>query len=58
MSSHNQPSVPCARWESEVAQLVVVLSGPVAAGKSTLARLLHDRYGGSLVKTQQALRER
>jgi adenylosuccinate synthase len=43
---------------ARVAQLVVVLSGPVAAGKSTLARHLHERYGGSLVKTQQALRER
>ena len=35
---------------------VVVISGPVAAGKTTLATGLVDRYGGTIVKTRETLR--
>lgn len=37
---------------------IVVLSGPVSAGKSTLGKLLHDRYGAHLVRTREFIKER
>src|SRR5947209_3225016 len=36
---------------------IVVLSGPVGAGKSTLARGLADQYGASYIRTQDLMRE-
>src|SRR5262245_50940492 len=38
-----------------MARLIVVLSGPVSSGKSTLAVLLHDRFGAVVVKTLEML---
>ena len=37
---------------------IVVLSGPVSAGKSTLARLLHDRCSAQVVRTREFIKER
>jgi adenylosuccinate synthase len=37
---------------------IVVLSGPVSAGKSTLAHLLRDRYGAHIVRTREFIKER
>jgi adenylosuccinate synthase len=37
---------------------ILVLSGPVSAGKSTLARLLHNRYGALVVRTREFIKER
>jgi adenylosuccinate synthase len=37
---------------------VIVLSGRVASGKSTLAQGLHDRFGATVFKTQDLLRAR
>lgn len=37
---------------------IVVLSGPVSAGKSTLAGLLRDRYGAHVVRTREFIKER
>ena len=37
---------------------IVVLSGPVSAGKSTLARLLHERYGAHSVRTREFIKKR
>lgn len=38
--------------------LLVALSGPVAAGKSTLGKLLADRCGASVLKTNELIRAR
>jgi adenylosuccinate synthase len=35
-----------------------VLSGPVSAGKSTIANLLHERYGAQIVRTRDFIKER
>jgi adenylosuccinate synthase len=37
---------------------IVVLSGPVSAGKSTLASLLRGRYGAHVVRTREFIKER
>jgi len=37
---------------------VILLSGPISAGKTTLATGLADRYGAHVVKTGQLVRER
>src|SRR5437868_6860204 len=36
---------------------VILLSGPVGAGKSTLARALVDDYGAKIVKTRELILE-
>lgn len=43
---------------SESSLRIVVLSGPVSAGKSTLAKLLQDRYGANVVRTRDIIKER
>jgi adenylosuccinate synthase len=40
-----------------VSRVVVVLSGPVSAGKTTLATRLHDRFGAVHLKTSVLLEE-
>ena len=42
---------------SESSLRIVVLSGPISAGKSTLANLLHERYGALIVRTRDFIRE-
>ena len=37
---------------------IVVLSGPVSAGKSTIANLLRERYGAQVVRTRDFIKER
>jgi len=37
---------------------IVVLSGPVSAGKLTLAGFLRDRYGAHVVRTREFIKER
>ena len=37
---------------------VILLSGPISAGKTTLAAGLADRYGAHVVKTGQLLKDR
>jgi adenylosuccinate synthase len=36
---------------------IVVLSGPISAGKSTLAENLHARYGARIIKTRDLIRQ-
>ena len=43
---------------SENSLRIVVLSGPVSAGKSTVAILLRDRYGAQIVRTRDFIKER
>jgi adenylosuccinate synthase len=43
---------------SEKSLRIVILSGPVSAGKSTLASLLRDRYGAHIVRTRDFIKER
>jgi adenylosuccinate synthase len=43
---------------SENSLRIVVLSGPVSAGKSTLANLLRDRYGAHVVRTREFIKQR
>jgi adenylosuccinate synthase len=37
---------------------IVVLSGPVSAGKSTIARLLRERYGAHVIRTREFIKKR
>jgi adenylosuccinate synthase len=37
---------------------IVVLSGPVSAGKSTIANLLRERYGAQVVRTRDFIKDR
>jgi adenylosuccinate synthase len=43
---------------SEDSLRIIVLSGPVSAGKSTVANLLRERYGAQIVRTREFIRER
>src|SRR5713101_5925016 len=43
---------------SENSLRIVVLSGPVSAGKSTIANLLRERYGAHVVRTREFIKER
>jgi adenylosuccinate synthase len=43
---------------SENSLRIVVLSGPVSAGKSNLANLLRERYDASIVRTRDFIKER
>ena len=43
---------------SESSLRIVVLSGPISAGKSTIADLLRDRYNAQVVKTRDFIKER
>jgi adenylosuccinate synthase len=43
---------------SENSLRIVVLSGPVSAGKSTLEKLLRERYGAHIVRTRDFIKER
>jgi adenylosuccinate synthase len=40
-----------------VPKRVIVLSGPIKAGKSTLSATLHTRYGAHVFKTQHVIRQ-
>ena len=37
---------------------IVVLSGPISAGKSTLSGLLRDRYSATIIRTRDFIKER
>jgi adenylosuccinate synthase len=41
-----------------MSRIIVALSGPVASGKSTLARGLQEKYGATVISTRQLLQAR
>src|SRR5260370_8144274 len=56
--AHRRLRSPNRRRHPQLPARVILLSGPISAGKTTLATGLSERYGVHSVKTGQLLRQR